>query len=504
MKFFGQNIQDFISRFRNDVFLESISSGTIASGGNLGLDSNNKIVKAAVSGGTTNLTSDVTGVLPVANGGTGASSLTDNAVLLGNSTGVVEASAHLNYSNSAPGGGVDIDQFTIGDSNSTASELLSSAATPLTIKPGSSSGTNVAGAALNLHGGISTGNTAGGSIRFLSSVTGSSGSSSNSTAEIASFDNVGNLQIDGGITVGSTSFVNNSGVVQVATQGTIDHDSLANFVAAEHYRWDTDISSTATINAANIPTLNQNTTGSAATLTNARDFRVDLTSTSAVSFNGSSDVSPGVTGTLAVANGGTGNTDGLAVGLTASTSNSIGVGSIELGHASDTTIARSASGIITVEGKQVRTADRQIQATYSSFSADDIDTKHYIAFNDGDSENTNTTNVDLPIVAPFAGKLLRVNLRCSRNISSHTMTFRLETQAVGVSFGTGPTIVGTQSGAGCSNTSMTTYDFTTSLDSGDNLIDAGDAVYLSIQSNSSAASSKYYITCIWEWDYSSL
>ena len=56
MKWIGQNIYDYISRFRNDVYLESISSGTIASGGNLGLDSNNKIVKAAVSDG------DITGV----------------------------------------------------------------------------------------------------------------------------------------------------------------------------------------------------------------------------------------------------------------------------------------------------------------------------------------------------------------------------------------------------------------------------------------------------------
>jgi len=48
MKFIGQFIQNFISRFRNDVFLEDVDSGTIASGGNLGLDSNNKIVKAAV------------------------------------------------------------------------------------------------------------------------------------------------------------------------------------------------------------------------------------------------------------------------------------------------------------------------------------------------------------------------------------------------------------------------------------------------------------------------
>ena len=46
MRFIGQFIQHFISRFKSDVYLENISSGTIASGGNLGLDSNNKIVKA--------------------------------------------------------------------------------------------------------------------------------------------------------------------------------------------------------------------------------------------------------------------------------------------------------------------------------------------------------------------------------------------------------------------------------------------------------------------------
>ena len=48
MKFIGQYIQSFVARFRNDVYLEDISAGTIASGGNLGLDSNNKIVKANV------------------------------------------------------------------------------------------------------------------------------------------------------------------------------------------------------------------------------------------------------------------------------------------------------------------------------------------------------------------------------------------------------------------------------------------------------------------------
>ncbi len=48
------------------------------------------------------------------------------------------------------------------------------------------------------------------------------------------------------------------------------------------------------------------------------------------------------------------NCTGLPIaGLTASTSTAIGVGSIELGAASDTTIARSGAGAVTVEGVQV-------------------------------------------------------------------------------------------------------------------------------------------------------
>jgi len=98
MKFIGQYIQDFIARFRSDVYLEDVSSGTIASGGNLGLDSNNKIVKAneptshdavtlagtpdyiTISGqeitrNAVDLAQDVTGTLAVSKGGTGVTSL---------------------------------------------------------------------------------------------------------------------------------------------------------------------------------------------------------------------------------------------------------------------------------------------------------------------------------------------------------------------------------------------------------------------------------------------
>lgn len=52
MKWIGQHIVDLIARFRSDVYLEDVSTGTIASGGNLGLDSNNKVVKADEDGAT--------------------------------------------------------------------------------------------------------------------------------------------------------------------------------------------------------------------------------------------------------------------------------------------------------------------------------------------------------------------------------------------------------------------------------------------------------------------
>jgi hypothetical protein len=68
VKWIGQHIYDLISRFRSDVYLEDISTGTIVSGGHLGLDSNNKIVKAVDGGG------DLTSI--VAGGGLNGTSLT--------------------------------------------------------------------------------------------------------------------------------------------------------------------------------------------------------------------------------------------------------------------------------------------------------------------------------------------------------------------------------------------------------------------------------------------
>jgi hypothetical protein len=99
----------------------------------------------------------------------------------------------------------------------------------------------------------------------------------------------------------------NGGTGETSRQAAMD--ALAGAVTSGQYlRGDgTDVVMSA-IQAGDVPTLNQNTTGSAATLTTARTIQTDLASTSSASFNGSSNITPGVTGTLSVANGGTGQT----------------------------------------------------------------------------------------------------------------------------------------------------------------------------------------------------
>ena len=61
---------------------------------------------------------------------------------------------------------------------------------------------------------------------------------------------------------------------------------------------------------------NASTASRVAKLTTARTIRTNLASTSTASFNGSANITPGVTGTLGTANGGTGRTDGKAVNVT--------------------------------------------------------------------------------------------------------------------------------------------------------------------------------------------
>jgi len=121
----------------------------------------------------------------------------------------------------------------------------------------------------------------------------------------------------------------------------------------------------------NIPTLNQNTTGNAATATN----------------------------------------------LTASTSTAVGLGTIELGHASDTTIARSAAGKVTIEGAPIQTT--QMSMTHHHFfmnsSSNTID--FFFPYNNL-NEASSLSQYYTRTIAPYSGRIVRVLVRPSAGLGT--------------------------------------------------------------------------------------
>jgi hypothetical protein len=110
-----------------------------------------------------------------------------------------------------------------------------------------------------------------------------------------------------------------------------------------------------------------------------------LTASNTLTFTGTdaSSVAFGAGGTVLYSGGALGtpssgtltNATGLPVsGITASTSTAIGVGSIELGHATDTTIARSAAGVVTIEGVEVVTLSRTQTLTNKTLTSPTLTT----------------------------------------------------------------------------------------------------------------------------------
>jgi hypothetical protein len=129
-----------------------------------------------------------------------------------------------------------------------------------------------------------------------------------------------------------------------------------------------------------------------------------------------------------------------------------------------------------------------------------VNTKQYIGLLDSDSESTAASNINLPFLAPFSGKLLKIFVRSSNNLIGGNLTLRLEKNALGVAAGnTPPTVVTNNPAAqlGPSTSTMKTYDWT----SLSNTINAGDMIFISIASSTAFTGVKIFFTCLWEWDH---
>jgi hypothetical protein len=128
-----------------------------------------------------------------------------------------------------------------------------------------------------------------------------------------------------------------------------------------------------------------------------------------------------------------------------------------------------------------------------------VNTKQYIGLLDSDSESTSAGNINLPFLAPFSGKLLKIFVRSGNNLQTGNLTLRLEKNALDVNAGGTPTVVTNNPAAqlGPSNSTMKTYDWT----SLSNTINAGDMIFISIASSTAFTGVKIFFTCLWEWDH---
>ncbi len=291
--------------------------------------------------GTANITPGVTGILPVANGGTGnATGLAATATKLAAAVTITtdlassEAASFDGSENIVPGVTGVLPLANGGTGNTTGQ-----AGTAVKLKTARTIRTNLESTSTasfdgsaNVVPGVTgtlpvanggTGNTTGLSASTTKLATARSITVNLESADAASFDGTAN------VTPGV------SGILPVANGGTGNATGLAasatKLATARTVR--TNLASTATASfngTANItpgvtgtlPIANGgtgNTTGLAASATKlatARSVTVNLESADAASFDGSANITPGVTGVLPLANGGTGNATGLAASAT--------------------------------------------------------------------------------------------------------------------------------------------------------------------------------------------
>ena len=201
--------------------------------------------------------------------------------------------------------------------------------------------------------------------------------------------------------------------------------------------------------------------------------------------------------------------DGVALGsATKMWSDVYCAGNIELGHATDTTIARSAAGTVTIEGKEIMTKDKKIHIQQTSFTDDLATTEHFIPFN-STAESANITNVNVPMVMPVAGKLLKIHMKVNQhhNTTSNTVTFKLYDVDDGENWSAANSnVLGTKVIDGTAREDVMIADFTdltTSGASGTNAFSAGDLIGVTLQNSVDLATTNYLVTMVFELDFSS-
>jgi len=487
MKWIGQNIYDLASRFRNDVFLEDIASGTIASGAHLGLDSNNKIVKAVDGGG--DLTSivagtglsgtDLTGPIPTLNVDASQTHITGVGTI---TAGVWRGTAIESDSLDADTAHLTTDQTFTGSktfSNDTTTLTSANANDPLLLVQ------NTANDATS------------GRIRFLN----------NRGADGQDGDSAGMIQFysyDDG-TPSAHQYGRIQTKIDVAASGQESGDMI--FSVANH---DGGVESGLTLTGGSVNAEVDVTIGTGAASVTTVAGTLTMGSTATINNSG---VWVGGVIPSAKLDTDTAHLSGAQTFTGTKTLNSFkGTGGTTVTNILDEDAMGSNSATALATQQSIKAyanrPDSQVVMMRAGFKGDVTTTKYYIPLQ-AELEQTTFNHETNGFLAPFAGKLLKVMYRASGDLSgsSNSVTFRLEQVPRNAAWGT-PTILETIAVDGPTNNTTDPNMAIASFVGGDgtNVFAAGDTIMVSLQHSAdvSAGSTRHFFTLVFEMDYSGL
>lgn len=177
-------------------------------------------------------------------------------------------------------------------------------------------------------------------------------------------------------------------------------------------------------------------------------------------------------------------------------------GNIELGNATDTTLSRTSAGTVAIEGKEIVTINKVRQQFNLSFS-DDINTdEHWLSWRDQYEASTISSDlVDTNYLVPANGRVVAIYIRIGNITASASMTMKVYSQNAGFM-----ETMGEEEAEAVSI--VATGDkfevFAFYFDDAEHF-QAGDSIKVSIQTdNDTGGLQLYNVTAVLEFDYTQM
>ena len=167
----------------------------------------------------------------------------------------------------------------------------------------------------------------------------------------------------------------------------------------------------------------------------------------------------------------------------------------------DVTVGLGVNSVTTIAGSL--RPKGQLFIKQGSFSLDPGTDPIYFPMT-GTAENTSPNGIAIPMIAPANGKLLKIHFRSNKDHSDFNQTFTLHNWDDDEQFTTGLiSTLGAKTVTGVAHNNVITIDFQSSLDSGTNAFTAGEMVAISVDNASDLdeGTAKYLYTAVFEFDF---